>query len=104
MNENEPRYATVAEGLALQFGQTVYDDEGNELGTIRGFDDSGFYVSTSEGVVDLSEKREAESMAGEKELMWRCWECGELGRISDIPASCPSCGAPKEELYYWQED
>lgn len=104
MSEHEREYVTVAEGRKLQFGQTIYDEEGNELGTVRGFDDSGFYVTTAEGVVALSEKREAESMAGEKELMWRCWKCGEIGRISDIPESCPSCSAPREEIYYWQED
>jgi rubrerythrin len=42
---------------------------------------------------------------GEAELMWRCWECGEMGRIeSELPDNCPSCGAAKEDLYYWQED
>jgi rubrerythrin len=37
--------------------------------------------------------------------MWRCWDCGEMGRLEgDLPSSCPSCGAEKEELYYWAED
>ena len=85
----------------VQFGQTVYDDDGEELGRVRAFDDSGFYVAVTEGVSTLSQ---AESKAGEKTLMWRCWECGEMGQIDDIPESCPSCGAPSEEIYYWQED
>jgi rubrerythrin len=36
--------------------------------------------------------------------MWRCWKCGEMGQIENIPDECPSCGAPKEDIYYWQED
>ena len=43
--------------------------------------------------------------AGEAYLMWRCWECGEMGRLdADLPDACPSCGAAREELYYWAED
>lgn len=86
----------------VTFGQTVYDDEGNELGRVRGLDEHGFYVTTSRGVVAFS--AEAQSKSGEKLLMWRCWECGETGRIEDIPDRCPSCGAGREEIYYWQED
>jgi rubrerythrin len=90
----------------ISFGETVYDEEGNELGSVRGLDEHGFYVSTGEGVVAMSMEHEASSKAGVKELHWRCWECGELGRLegTDLPETCPSCGSPKEELYYWQQD
>lgn len=37
--------------------------------------------------------------------MWRCFTCGEMGRLSEtVPDACPSCRAPREELYYWIED
>jgi ABC-type ATPase with predicted acetyltransferase domain len=90
----------------VTFGETVYDAEGERLGTVRGLDEHGFYVSTAEGVLAMSVEHEAESKAGIKELHWRCWDCGELGRLeaTDLPEECPNCGAPKEELYYWQQD
>jgi rubrerythrin len=88
------------------FGQTVYDDEGNELGRIRGFDEHGFYVTLDEGIPGLSEEHiVAGHEFGQAELMWRCWECGEMDDLDDdLPEACPSCGAPKEDLYYWTED
>jgi len=27
-----------------------------------------------------------------------------MGKIENIPDECPSCGAGREEIYYWQED
>jgi rubrerythrin len=36
--------------------------------------------------------------------MWRCWNCGAMGQIDEIPETCPDCGAPKEDIYYWTED
>lgn len=90
----------------IAFGETVYDEDGTALGHTRGLDEHGFYVSTAEGVVAMSTEHEAESKAGLKELHWRCWDRGELGRLeaTDLPEECPSCGAPREELYYWQQD
>jgi hypothetical protein len=90
----------------ITFGETVYDADGTELGHVRGLDEHGFYVSTAAGVVALSMEHGAESKTGTKELHWRCWDCGELGRLeaAGLPEECPSCGAPKEELYYWQQD
>ncbi|MFC6786909.1 hypothetical protein ACFQFH_13785 [Halobaculum halobium] len=88
----------------ISAGQSVYDAEGNELGTVRGVDDAGFYVLAAEGAgaVDLDEARD---IFGKAFVMWRCWECGEMGQIADdLPANCPSCDAPREELYYWAED
>ncbi len=86
----------------VDLGRAVYDDEGNRLGTIRGFDEGGFYVTAAENVVVL-DTEELHPDHGDA-IMWRCWECGEMGQIENIPSECPSCGAPKEEIYYWQED
>ncbi|MBX0324217.1 hypothetical protein EGH21_14355 [Halomicroarcula sp. F13] len=96
--------STGSESNKVAFGQTVYDDAGNEIGTIRGFDEHGFYVTVDEGIEALSSEHVSTGKAGEAELMWRCWECGEMGQIEKLPEECPSCGAPKEDIYYWQED
>jgi rubrerythrin len=89
----------------IEHGQTVYDEDGNELGSIRGFDEAGFYVRAEEDY-RTDEVDRTRDIFGKEYAMWRCWECGEMGRIegADLPSSCPDCGAPKEELYYWAED
>lgn len=89
---------------AVDFGQTVYTEDGEELGQVRGFDQHGFYVTTDEGVAAISVGHEADTRSGHKELHWRCWDCGEIGKIDEMPEQCPSCGAPEEDLYYWQQD
>jgi hypothetical protein len=86
----------------VQSGKTVYDEDGNTLGVVRGFDQHGFYV-TADADVDVLPESPSQSERTDA-VMWRCWECGEMGRIADIPESCPSCGAPREDIYYWQED
>lgn len=88
----------------VPFGETVYDEDGNELGRVRGLDEHGFYVATSEGVTAMSVDHEADARSGHKELHWRCWECGEIGNLDEMPSQCPSCGAAEEELYYWAQD
>ncbi|RJS98615.1 rubredoxin-like domain-containing protein [Halococcus sp. IIIV-5B] len=93
----------LSSGRELGFDQTVYDDRGEQLGTIRGFDESGFYVRAA-GELATEVETSGSHGAGEMDLMWRCWACGELGRIDSLPEACPSCGAPKEDLYYWTED
>ncbi len=94
----------MADQQQINFGTTVYDESGNKLGRVRGLDEHGFYVTTADGVVAMSVEHEAETKAGIKELHWRCWEYGEIGELSEMPETCPSCGAPEEELYYWQQD
>ena len=94
----------ATEQQQVSFGETVYDEEGNELGRVRGLDEHGFYVTTTAGVVAMSVEHEADTKAGIKELHWRCWECGEIGAIDEMPETCPNCGASEEELYYWQQD
>jgi len=87
---------------AVSLGDTVYDENGATLGTVRGFDEHGFYVDADDEVEVLSDQ----DVGGQSTdaLMWRCWECGEMGQLEGIPEECPSCGAPKEDIYYWQED
>ena len=87
----------------VDFGQTVYDDD-NPLGTVRGFDEHGFYVVTADGVAALSSEYTTAGTTGQAELMWRCWECGEIGDVAEVPDAGPSCGAPREDIYYWTED
>lgn len=90
----------------VEVGTTVYTEDGEKIGTVRGFDEDGFFVTTREGVESLSVEHErAGGSFGEAELMWRCSNCGEMGKLDDdIPDTCPNCGAPKEDLYYWTED
>jgi len=89
----------------VAFGHAVYDEDGNRLGQVRGFDEHGFYVTTDEGIEALSSEHVSTGEAGEAELMWRCWNCGEMGEIDEnIPETCPNCDAPKEDIYYWTED
>lgn len=94
------------ENPAVEVGTAVYTEDGEEIGTVRGFDTDGFFVTTREGVASLSVEHERAGHAlGEAELMWRCGDCGEMGDLKGgVPDSCPSCDAPKEELYYWTED
>ena len=90
----------------LGFGTVVYTEDGTKIGRIRGVDEDGIYVTLRDGIEGLSvEHVRSGHEFGEAELMWRCWECGELGRLdSDLPNACPSCGAQREDLYYWTED
>ncbi|WP_226039926.1 anaerobic ribonucleoside-triphosphate reductase [Natrinema sp. DC36] len=90
----------------LDFGQTVYDEDGDEIGRIRGFERSGFFVTTREGVEAMSvEHARSGQSFGEAELMWRCMECGEMGDIEGgLPDECPNCGTEREDLMYWTED
>jgi len=85
----------------VDLGQNIYDEDGNHLGTVRGFDDDGFYVTAAEDIELLGQG--AGGMHTDA-LMWRCWECGEMGQLGEIPEECPACGAAKEDIYYWQED
>lgn len=87
-------------------GQRVFTESGRELGTVRGFDEDGVYVTTREGIASLSiEHQRAGHEFGEGELVWRCSDCGEVGDLADdLPGTCPNCGGPREHLYYWTED
>jgi rubrerythrin len=91
-----------SEKSTVDHGTTIYDEDGTELGTVRGFDEHGFYVTAVDDIELLPD--ETLSSDNTEAVMWRCWECGEMGEIANLPEECPSCGASKEELYYWQED
>jgi hypothetical protein len=88
------------------FGTVLYTEDGQQVGSIRGFDEDGFYVTVRDGIEALSvEHVRSGHEFGEAELMWRCWEYGDMGQLSaDLPDACPDCGAPNEDLYYWTED
>ena len=91
---------------SLSFGQTLYDEDGNPVGTIRGLEESGVFITLREGLESLSigHARSGQSF-GEAELMWRCMECGEMGELdTGLPENCPDCGTEKEGLMYWTED
>jgi len=94
------------EAVELSFGQALYDADGREVGTIRGLEEGGAYLTTREGAEGLSvEHARSGHTFGEAELMWRCTQCGEMGEIAgDLPEQCPNCGVEKEELMYWTED
>ncbi|ELY78920.1 hypothetical protein [Natrinema pallidum] len=98
--------AAVEEIENLNFGQSVYDEDGNRLGRIRGFERSGFFVTTREGAEAMSvEHARSGHEFGEAHLMWRCMECGEMGEIDDgLPDECPNCNTEREDLMYWTED
>lgn len=89
----------------IALGQPVFDSDGNELGTVRGVTEDGLVVTNRTGMAALSVGHEhTPPEFGEAELLWRCSQCGELGDIEEMPDECPSCGARKEDLYYWTED
>ncbi|MDF9746312.1 DUF7130 family rubredoxin-like protein [Natrinema salsiterrestre] len=56
----------------------------------------------NETKIPIGEAREPECRGC---TMWRCRSCGEMGRFEEeLPEACPGCAAPREELYYWEED
>jgi len=97
---------THPDDIDIGLGTTVYDDEGRELGTVRGLAEDGIFVTFREGMERFSQEHTHSSgLLGEAQLMWRCTNCGEMGDIEEgLPDTCPNCGHPKEELEYWKED
>ena len=91
---------SAPETVEIDFGETLYTDEGVPIGTVRGIEEGGVFVTTRSGVEALSvEHARSGHTFGEAELMWRCMECGEMGRIDgDLPDECPGCDAPREDL------
>ncbi|MFW5918346.1 MAG: DUF7130 family rubredoxin-like protein [Haloferacaceae archaeon] len=52
--------------------------------------------------IPIGSPREA---ANSERVMWRCGQCGTMGRLRGaLPERCPDCLAPREELYYYEED
>jgi len=91
---------------ALSFGQVLYDQAGQPVGSVRGMEAGGVFVTTWDGVESFSvEHVRSGHVFGQAELMWRCLNCGEMGDIGDtLPESCPNCGVEREQLMYWTED
>ncbi|MDZ7687181.1 MAG: hypothetical protein U5J64_00405 [Halobacteriales archaeon] len=87
----------------IGIGSTMYDEDGDPVGEVRGFDPHGVVVSTDEDVSIGGVVSADPSVVGESDLLWRCSGCGEIGEVEDMPDGCPSCGAPKTDLYYWSE-
>jgi hypothetical protein len=92
--------------LDVSIGMTLYTEDGRTVGTVRGIEEGGVFVSMREGAEALSIEHARTGQAfGEGELMWRCMNCGEMGEIDEgLPDTCPDCGVAKEELMYWTED
>jgi rubrerythrin len=131
MTEDTP---AAGEAKSLEPGTVVYDHDGKELGVITGMTAEGFEVSIRAEIEDVDEEGRAEighpetegeqaaktnegshrtsqqeqkpgKEFGEGYLMWRCGECGEMGELEDgMPEECPGCGAPKNDIYAWEED
>lgn len=93
--------------LDLEFGQTLYTEDGRPVGLVQGIDESRVVLSIDEDVdvTDLERHHRSGQSFGEAELMWRCTNCGEMGEIEEgLPDTCPTCGTEKEDLMYWTED
>jgi len=102
--EGEEQAVQTAESISL--GEKMYNEDGEEVGQVRGYEKGGFFVSTRDGVEQLSiEHVRSGHDFGEAHLMWRCMNCGEMGEIDDgLPENCPNCNVEKEELMWWTED
>lgn len=90
----------------VSMGQTLYTEDGTAVGTVRGMEEGGLFVSIREGAEALTvEHARSGHTFGEAELMWRCTNCGEMGKIEDgLPENCTNCGTEREDLMYWKED
>ena len=106
-NPTTDELADEIEELEIEFGDSLYTDDGDEAGIVQGLDEGRVIVSLREGaqVLGLERHQKSGQSFGEAELMWRCMECGEMGEIEDgLPDNCPNCGVEKEDLMYWTED
>lgn len=91
---------------SVTVGETVFDESGEPLGRIRGYEAGGFFVSTRAGMEAMSIDHARSGHAyGEAHLVWRYRNGGEVGAIDDgMPEQCPNCGVEKERLMWWTED
>lgn len=99
MSEMDP---TENVDTPVDVGNSVFNEDGEELGVVRELINGGVVVSVDIGAGE--NQRMTSGEFGEAFLMWRCLECGEMGDIEEIPDQCPNCEAEKESLYYWTED
>lgn len=118
----------MSDERTIESGETVYDDEGVELGVVTGATTGGVTVSIEDDVDYLEKERgvgvdgageqtsepderqhiDPESHDpgpefGEGYLVWRCEECGEVGELDEgLPEECPNCGS--DAVVKWTED
>ena len=95
------------EALEIDFGDTLFTEDGDEVGIVQGIDEGRIMVSIREGadLRGLERHQKSGQSFGEAYIMWRCMNCGEMDEIEDgLPDNCPNCGVEKEELMYWTED
>lgn len=94
------------ESVEIGLGEPLYTGDGRQVGTVRGIEERGVFVSARDGVESMSVEHARSGHAfGEAELVWRCMVCGEMGDIAaGLPATCPNCDSPREQLMYWTED
>lgn len=104
--ERESDAEATTEATSLSFGQVLYDESGRPVGSVRGMEAGGVFLTTRSGIESVSVEHVRSGHAfGQAELMWRCLNCGEMGDIGDeLPENCPNCGVEREELMYWVED
>ncbi|SFS09619.1 hypothetical protein SAMN05216559_3548 [Halomicrobium zhouii] len=102
----KPDAEDESEALSISIGETLYNEAGEPVGTVRGIEESGVYLTTRDDIEGMSiEHARSGQSFGEAELMWRCTQCGEMGDIEGgLPDTCPNCGSEKEDLMYWTED
>ena len=99
MTETEPAGGEAETTPTI--GETVFNADGEPIGTVSGRTGSGFVVGADGG---SGGGRSTSGEFGEAYLMWRCSECGEMGPIESLPERCPNCRAERESLYYSTED
>lgn len=72
------------------FGEGVSGGAGARSGTVRGFAERGFPVTTGDGIRTRSS---VVSARGEAKLTRRCRERSVTDHVRDVPDGCPSRGA-----------
>ena len=90
----------------VPIGMTLYTEHGDPVGTVRGIEEGGVFVTLRDDIEGLAlGHARAGHTFGSGELVWRCMDCGAMGDLDDdLPESCPDCDAPREALMYWTED
>lgn len=96
---------TMPQGARPAVGDRVYTRDGMLVGRVERVGQEGILVEPAEA--DESAElptSTADRAYGETTIIWRCGQCGEVGSVESVPDNCPSCDAPREELYYSTED
>ena len=104
--EDDGEQEAEQQAKSLAVGEDLYDSDGERVGSVRGHEEGGVFVSTREGIEKLSvEHARSGHYFGEAYLMWRCMNCGEMGELDKgQPEQCPNCGIEQEHLEWWKED